>query len=338
MTGALDQDRATGSTGFVIIGMHRSGTSALAGWFGRRGLCAGDRFILPGHDNPEGYWEHEELVTLDDLVLSAAGLDWRTVAAPSAEEILQAGAALSNRASVFLSKLIAERSLWFMKDPRLCRTLPFWRPHLDAVPARLCYLHILRDPWSVADSLARRDGLTPAHSHLLWSLYNLEAELHTRGRPRIWLDYGALITGGDAAVLAAIGSWLPENGRHLSAEGNAIRPEMVHARGRGAQPSALFDSGRLYDLLSGLRGNDGHRPAMAEIDRLRDDITGQVRTYRALLLDIEGADLRARADALATLAQERLELWRRTDEQLRIITEQRDHALRLLQDRSSGES
>ncbi len=329
----------SGTTGFVVLGMHRSGTSALAGWFAKRGVCRADRFIGADDGNPDGYWEHEELVTINEQLLIAAGADWQTIDTAVPDRVQAADRALSDLAQAFLSDLGRDRRIWFMKDPRLCRTLSFWIPQMEAMPARIRYLHIVRDPWSVARSLSRRDGLCVEHSHLLWALYNLEAELHTRGRPRVWLEFDTMVAGGDEAVLNAIRDHLPEGGMAdlmVGLEQDTIQADRVHAAGpSGGDGNAdLFDVGRLHGLLTALREDDGRASLLAEIDDWRDRLFRQVRTFRSLLLDQERDALRVRADELAAKSQERLDLWRRTDEELRVMTEQRNRVLRLLQERS----
>lgn len=327
----------SGAIGFVVLGMHRSGTSALAGWFAARGVCAGDRYIGADDGNPDGYWEHEELVALNDRLLTAAGMDWSTVDAAPPARIEAAGEALSDRARTFLDDLGRGRRFWFMKDPRLCRTLPFWMPRLEALPARILYLHMLRDPWSVARSLTRRDGMTEEHSHLLWALHTLEAELHTRGRPRMWMRFDAMVEGGDAAIHAALRDHLPARDVQelaAGAEREAIRTDRVHAaQPGGPSEDAVIDIGRIYGLLAALSEDDGRSSLFTEIDSWRDRLFRQVRTYRTLLLDRERDALRAKTAALETQSRERLELWRRTDEQLRLVTEQRDRILRQLRER-----
>ena len=47
-----------GSTALVVLGMHRSGTSALAGMLHHLGVALGDRLMKATLDNPRGYWEH----------------------------------------------------------------------------------------------------------------------------------------------------------------------------------------------------------------------------------------------------------------------------------------
>jgi hypothetical protein len=119
-------------------------------------------------------------------------------------------------------------------------------------------------------------------------------------------------------------------------EQDAIHADRVHAAGpRGGDGNAdLFDVGRLHGLLTALREDDGRTSLLAEIDDWRDRLFRQVRTFRSLLLDQERDALRVRADELAAKSQERLDLWRRTDEELRVMTEQRNRVLRLLQERS----
>jgi len=60
----------------VVLGMHRSGTSAVAGCLERLGICMGRR-LAPGDEwNPGGYFEDRDLVELNDRLLSAQGIRW----------------------------------------------------------------------------------------------------------------------------------------------------------------------------------------------------------------------------------------------------------------------
>jgi len=43
--------------------------------------------------------------------------------------------------------------LLVLKDPRVCRLLPFWRRLLARIGVEPCALIALRDPWEVARSL-----------------------------------------------------------------------------------------------------------------------------------------------------------------------------------------
>src|SRR5580658_3683547 len=71
--------RRRGSTprGVVVLGMHRSGTSAAAGLVNVLGLatCApGD--MVRGPWNPSGHFESRSLMHLNDALLAQMGLRW----------------------------------------------------------------------------------------------------------------------------------------------------------------------------------------------------------------------------------------------------------------------
>ena len=61
-----------------VTGMHRSGTSFVAGALGLMGVGLGraDRMLKPGPDNPKGYFEIQEIVQLDDELLAHLGGAW----------------------------------------------------------------------------------------------------------------------------------------------------------------------------------------------------------------------------------------------------------------------
>ena len=64
------------SKAVIVLGMHRSGTSALAGMLSLLGIQFGRSLFPPQADNPRGYWEHREIVDLDDRMLMALGSSW----------------------------------------------------------------------------------------------------------------------------------------------------------------------------------------------------------------------------------------------------------------------
>ncbi|HEY1549206.1 MAG TPA: hypothetical protein VGG28_15380, partial [Kofleriaceae bacterium] len=65
----------------VVLGMHRSGTSCIAGMIEAAGLAsAGD--AIRNWDNARGHFEMKRAVRLDDRVLAHSGGHW--LAPPSA--------------------------------------------------------------------------------------------------------------------------------------------------------------------------------------------------------------------------------------------------------------
>ena len=67
----------------MVLGMHRSGTSALARVLGLMGAWIGDDDdLLPPHptDNPTGYWERADVVHSHEDFLANIGHAWDRVA------------------------------------------------------------------------------------------------------------------------------------------------------------------------------------------------------------------------------------------------------------------
>ena len=63
-------------TFLVVLGMHRSGTSALTGVLSRCGFAAGKQLIPANEFNAHGYYEDVRLnICLDDL-LKGMGRSW----------------------------------------------------------------------------------------------------------------------------------------------------------------------------------------------------------------------------------------------------------------------
>ena len=145
--------------------------------------------MLPGETiagdqhNPEGYFEWDEVVAIQERLLIDLQRWWPapegTLALP--EGWLQHPA--TRQAYCQLRVLVSEavdqqQGLWAIKDPRCSRLLPLWLELCRelAIPLRL--LLAVRDPTEVLTSLVRRDGplvgMEPLRAQKLWWRHNLE--------------------------------------------------------------------------------------------------------------------------------------------------------------------
>ncbi len=55
----------------IVLGMHRSGTSALTGCLNILGVNLGERLerLMSAHeDNPKGYWENEKVISINEAI------------------------------------------------------------------------------------------------------------------------------------------------------------------------------------------------------------------------------------------------------------------------------
>jgi len=87
----LSQHHSDRGTAIVVLGMHRSGTSALTGILSRCGVPLGSR-LYDGHAgiNDKGYFENAPLADLNDDLLLAVGSCWHDLSGPSARMVAAA--------------------------------------------------------------------------------------------------------------------------------------------------------------------------------------------------------------------------------------------------------
>jgi hypothetical protein len=200
----------------VVLGMHRSGTSALTGLLRLMGLWAGKEgdFPLADDHNEAGYWEHRGIWSIDEAILQALGSSWSEVANLDISR-LDEGVRdrLKERAREIVRDLDRQGS-WVIKDPRLCLLFPFWREILEHP---FCVL-IHRDPLPVARSLAARDEFPIPYGIALWEKYTLEALASTRGLPRVLISHRDLLADPEATL------------RRLYQHLVRHRPELEHVR------------------------------------------------------------------------------------------------------------
>ena len=176
-----------------ILGMHRSGTSALTRVLNLIGVDLGSEEVLttePVADNPKGYWEHGEITAISDAILKRYGGSWdEPPLLPSGWETAPAIDDLRQQAQQLIQNQFAGIQLWGWKDPRTCLTLPFWQQLLP----NMRYIICLRNPVDVARSLEQRDSLSAEKSSNLWLTYISSALSHTEGKPRLLIFYEDLM-------------------------------------------------------------------------------------------------------------------------------------------------
>ena len=132
-------------TCIVVLGMHRSGTSLVAGLLYRLGVNMGTTLRKPDRYNVTGYYEDLDFRDLNKAIITRAGGRWFNP--PNTEDV--AGAVHSYRKRV--EKVISERSgLWGFKDPQTVFTIHALEEYL---PEDIRFIHVSRNPLDIIDSL-----------------------------------------------------------------------------------------------------------------------------------------------------------------------------------------
>lgn len=270
----------------AVLGMHRSGTSAVARALNVFGVALGEQLHAAAQDNEKGFWEDIDVVRLSDLALAHLGKSWTSLAPLTDEDFaaLQAAGFVDEAAGLLAARLQAHPRYGF-KDPRVARLGLLWRVAMARCGVRAAAVVVLRHPLSVARSLARRDGLSEERSLLLWLEYTLASLRHSAGLPRLVLDYDLLMVR-PAAELARMGAalGLPLQGEEAARfAGEFLDEGLRHSRFEANElarhPAALPLTADVYrallacaedrDTLDSAALQDGLRGWCEELARLR---------------------------------------------------------------------
>jgi hypothetical protein len=227
----------------AILGMHRSGTSAVAGMLAEHGVEFGpvrtrNRF------NRRGNRELPALNELHEELLARSGGSWW--APPISVEVSSED--IQQREEILKT---IDGDPGAVKDPRMLICPDLWRD------VELKRIGVIRNPVSVRRSLARRAAERP-HRHPqfsarqwedLWALYNREllAEHGRSGFPVIDFDRAHDL---ERQVIDALRFWELEAG----GESGFFDPKLVGQDSEGAwrAEAQSAEAVELWDALSGL--------------------------------------------------------------------------------------
>ena len=302
-------------TCLLIMGMHRSGTSALTRVMSLLGAGLPKNLLGATDANAEGHWEPAHLVTLHDQMLTEAGSTWDDcrrfdLAGLSPIRKAQFRAAISH----FIANEYGDAPLIVLKDPRICRFAPFYAELLEGMGYELKFVHALRNPLSVAASLEKRDGMPTAYGKLLWLRHALDAEFSTRGHQRVFLSYESLMADW-RGVVARINGTLDLNWSADAQAGGDIDAFLnrKHTHHEADAPALASDSchwlATSHHYLRRLEADANDAISMAELDLTREAFEHASRHVAAPILSMfsgriqqlasENATFRGRQDTLA---------------------------------------
>lgn len=223
----------------AVLGMHRSGTSSLAGSLEEAGLHLGE-VVTQAQHNRKGNRESLAVRDLNDRLLDHNGGAWDRPPA----SLLWDDDFRTQRAAVIAAHAADWR--WGFKDPRTLLTLAFWR---EGIPD-LALVGTFRHPLAVAASLERRDGLAPEVGLRLWEAYNERLVAAHEAHPFLLVSFD-LPPGEYATAVAAMAKALD-----LPGEPGFFSEELRHHGPADDAPLPPSVSA-LYERLQGLAAGDG---------------------------------------------------------------------------------
>ncbi|KAF0206975.1 MAG: hypothetical protein FD139_3630 [Methylocystaceae bacterium] len=290
----------------VVLGMHRSGTSSLAGTLVRLGARAPETLMQEHWTNRRGFFESEALMHLNDAILASAGSSWDDWRAFNPDWHLTAEAEeFEEKVAAALEHEFGAGRLIVVKDPRICRMMPFWTRAFDRAGYAIHVALPVRSPLEVASSLRLRDGFPTSKSLLLWLRHVLDAEAATRTLPRAVLHWPDFLADWRLAVVCAskqMGIVWPKLSDRTAAEIDSfltpsLRHNVIDAQVLTLHPDVNEWVQETYGAMIELAADPASTSAWQKLDDARAAFDRASRIFGRILVDFEENVARAQAEA-----------------------------------------
>jgi len=272
----------------VILGMHRSGTSALSGALHLAGFNPGNELFEPEEDNPKGNFENARITMLNERILDDLYAKWNdTLLIP--EDWWNSGLF-----DTFLDTIIQILEEEFntgapvlIKDPRLSILLPLYQKAFEKLHVHPGYVICTRNPLEIIASLVRRNNLSKEKSLLLWMDHQLKAELYSRNFKRIFLSYHEFLTSPIHCLTSIKTSVADEIQLTPDAQKKILEfldKGLKHHNLQGKAPEiqASPELVELYKTLDNTNLRDLENDEIKALDRLRLQFYDMFRFYNGL--------------------------------------------------------
>jgi hypothetical protein len=284
--------------GLLVLGMHRSGTSAVTRVMNLLGCALPDNLIGPSESNETGHWESVAAMQLNDAILASAGSSWLDWGAIN-EDWRQSGlkAEMLGRIRQVIEDHAALGPLFALKDPRTCRLADLWLAGMADAKVEPRVMLMLRNPAEVCASLEARDLMATGYGQLLWLRHVLDAEYFSRGVRRIVCRYDQLMRNWPGVVdriKAGLGIALPRNTPAVHAEIEQFLNSDFRHHERSAD-AVLGDLGqsawlrRTFAIMTAWSEKGENKADHAELDKIRHELDQAHAIFARLLLRTDTA-------------------------------------------------
>ena len=177
-----------------ILGMHRSGTSALTGMLAQAGFAVPSDLMPATNANPKGYWESVSIMHLNDTFLAGMESHWAS-SLPLPTGWSQSINSREWRTSLIniISESFSGAKLPMIKDPRFCVLISGLEPWLESELIQTSFYIPIRHPLEVANSLRQAEGIGLNMALRLWIKSIFMIEEATREYRRKFISFDDLI-------------------------------------------------------------------------------------------------------------------------------------------------
>jgi len=299
-------------TCILVLGMHRSGTSALTRVLNIGGVDLPATLMGSGAGNTSGHWESNALFIYHDKMLKQQSSSWHDWRALDLDQLpIKQYSNYAKAIQKVIKSEYKQSRLFSVKDPRVCRFVPLFMDALTNEGVETRPIIAIRNPLEVCDSLEKRDGMSRTDAALLWLRHSLEAESETRRIKRTFVTYNQLLSNWKT-VYRKISRQLEISSMHTVGE---ITPQVSEFLTTGQRHHArkteeiLLDPllrqwvGATYEALLVLVSNPKSQKAMATLDQIAGEFNGSSAMIDMLFSEVR----KERDDELADLKSKLLQ-------------------------------
>lgn len=186
-------------TAILICGMHRTGSSTIAGSLHCGGYSIGhSKMAIDPNSNFKGHFENQAVIDLNDKILAKSNLQWHSLTASfkHISKFADRAHTVNKIKELVLSEFKKESKIC-IKDPRLSFLIPYWSEALISLEYDIKILINIRHPQEVALSLKNRDFFDTEKSLYLFSNHVLESVLHSSNQNVKFCFYEELLENKD---------------------------------------------------------------------------------------------------------------------------------------------
>jgi hypothetical protein len=188
----------------LVLGMHRSGTSALTRVTSLLGASLPKTLLGATSGNPRGHWEANPLIAYNDRLLQKLGSHWDDWLALDLSRLRPNDLdEIKRDISDLIDEEYGTAPLFVVKEPRICRLTALYLDVLRGKGIEPRCLLPIRNPLAVMASLSDRDHMPQGTAGLLWLRHVLDAEHATRAMARAIVSYEALLSDWRATLARA---------------------------------------------------------------------------------------------------------------------------------------
>jgi hypothetical protein len=325
----------------IVAGTHRSGTSAATRVVNLLGAdITHKRAAAAPGINDRGYWESIAIFPIHDELLHGLGSSWDDPF-PLAGGWTETSVAqlTKHRIIAEMEEDFADSSLFVVKDPRLVHLLPLWLEIFDELQIEPIVVIPFRNPLEVALSLYERDRIPMAKSNLMYVHGNLEVELASRGRRRVWIHYEQLLAdwhGFAETLRTVVGPRLAIPDSETIAEIDNFLTRDLH-RNRSSRERLASEPGmaaaivEIYDRMIEAAEKGDDAALQSSFDRIRGAVAEATRLYKELVIAEREAN---RKEAAAVLAEREAAAMERRESELAQARAEMSKAAEMLETQS----